>query len=76
MGICDDTKAGSTSEKSTIYVNADNEIVAEFAQGTIGGLTSKLEILRGDQVRILYEKTKHNVKYIFDDYEKDQLGAK
>lgn len=56
MGICDDTKAATTGEMGTRYVNVDNKIVAEFEQGKIGGLTRKLEILHGDLVRILYEK--------------------
>lgn len=67
MGILPQIKEAGTGEKGTRYVDADGRVKAEFAKGEFGGLTTDLEILRGDLVRILYDSTKSDVEYIFGD---------
>jgi 2-polyprenyl-6-methoxyphenol hydroxylase-like FAD-dependent oxidoreductase len=68
MGIYDEIKQSNTGEVGTHYVDKDNNITASFEQGEKGGLTSELEILRGDLVQILYNHTKDGVEYRFGDY--------
>jgi len=68
MGILEKIKAATTGETGTRYVDRGNETIAEFKVGEIGGLTSELEILRGDLVEILYRCTKDKVRYIFGDF--------
>lgn len=68
MGIFEQIREKTTGEIGTRYVDKNNETVAEFKAGEIGGLTSELEILRGDLVQILYNHTKDKINYIFDDF--------
>jgi len=68
MGIYEKIQKATTGEIGTRYVDRNNEPIAEFKAGEIGGLTSELEILRGDLVEILYHTTKDKVRYIFGDF--------
>lgn len=66
MGIEDAIKAADTGEVGVQFVNQDNEVEASFPKDNPNGLTSELEILRGDLVQILYDLTKDAVRYQFD----------
>jgi 2-polyprenyl-6-methoxyphenol hydroxylase-like FAD-dependent oxidoreductase len=70
MGIEDDIRAGSTGEKGLRFVDRHGMTKAEFPAGSsdMDGFTAELEILRGDLVRILYDKTREGTEYIFGDY--------
>lgn len=67
MGIEEQILAANTTEIGTRFVNIKNQTVAEFPKDDPQGLTQELEILRGDLVKILYDHTKNNVRYIFGD---------
>lgn len=68
MNLEDQIRAANTTEIGIRFVNVKNEIIAEFPVGSSLSMTQELEILRGDLVKILYDHTKDNVKYIFGDY--------
>lgn len=70
MGIENGIRASSTGEKGLRFVDRQNVTKAEFPAGTSDsdGFTAELEILRGDLVRILYDKTRDGIEYIFGDY--------
>lgn len=80
MGILDAVKAANTTEAGTLWVDKHNQVTASFPKESAAGLTQELEILRGDLVNILYERTRHNVTYRFDDsirqLEQDEQGAR
>lgn len=73
MGLLDDIKRSSTTEKGTLFIGQDGTPFATFPadQGTWEGqsasLTSNIEILRGDLVAILYKTTRDhpNIHYYF-----------
>ncbi|UHG93916.1 FAD-dependent monooxygenase [Spirosoma oryzicola] len=67
MGILDQIKAANTGEIGTQWVDKDNQVTASFPKEGANSLTQELEIVRGDLVNILYELTKENVTYRFDD---------
>ncbi len=68
MGIYDQIKQAGTGEVGTHYVDKDGNITATFDMGEFGGLTSELEILRGNLVEILFHLTKSKVHYRFADH--------
>lgn len=70
MGIENDIKAASTGEKGLRFVDEHNTVKAEFPASTSGvdSFTAELEILRGDLARILYDQTRNNTEYLFDDH--------
>lgn len=68
MGIEGEILAANTGEIGVQFINRHNRIKAAFPKGNGGGLTSELEILRGDLVSILYEHTKADVDYQFGKY--------
>ncbi|PTS94450.1 FAD-binding monooxygenase [Pedobacter sp. HMWF019] len=68
MGIEKDILAANTGEIGLQFVDKDNHVKAAFPRDGSDGFTSEAEILRGDLVNILYEKTKDNVRYIFNKY--------
>jgi 2-polyprenyl-6-methoxyphenol hydroxylase-like FAD-dependent oxidoreductase len=62
MGLLDTVKALCVAEKGADVVDTNGKLVAHFgvnkADGTSrGGLTSEYEIMRGDLVNVLYEKS-------------------
>lgn len=73
MGLLDEIKRASTTEKGTRFIGSNGASLATFPakegtwEGQSASLTSNIEILRGDLVAILYNATKHypNVKYHF-----------
>lgn len=67
MGIEQQIKDANTGEVGTQWVNEKNQVTASFPKGSAGGLTQELEIVRGDLVTILYDQTRQDVTYYFDD---------
>ena len=70
MGLMNDIRQAHTGTHGMHVVNnAGKRLVsmgADAMNGS-GGLIAEIEILRGDLVRILYEATRNDVEYIFDD---------
>ncbi len=70
MGVLDEVRAAHTGARGMAFVNGDGKRTATMASdalGDSGGVIAELEILRGDLVRILYDKTAGDVEYLFDD---------
>lgn len=67
MGIEDAIRAANTSEAGLQFIGQDGEVAGAFPKdGSVSG-TRELEILRGDLVNILYNRTKQAVNYRFGD---------
>ncbi|MCX5200558.1 FAD-dependent monooxygenase [Streptomyces sp. NBC_00237] len=68
MGIMDEVRAHSTDMQTGSYVDADNKTVGELPAEIFGARTGEDdEIMRGDLARILYDRTRDDVEYLFDD---------
>ncbi len=67
MGIEEQIRAANTGEMGTHWVDKNNQIKASFPKDGANSLTQELEIVRGDLVQILYDLTKENMTYHFDD---------
>ncbi|WP_433262828.1 FAD-dependent monooxygenase [Actinosynnema sp. CS-041913] len=70
MGVLDEVRAAHTGARGMAFVNASGKRTATMASDTMGdsgGAIAEIEILRGDLVRILHDKTKDDVEYLFDD---------
>jgi 2-polyprenyl-6-methoxyphenol hydroxylase-like FAD-dependent oxidoreductase len=70
MGILDDVRQAHVGTRGMAYVDEDNRRLAGMRAdllGDSGGAIAELEILRGDLVRILYQATRDQVEYLFDD---------
>lgn len=69
MGLLDKVKNHLVDEAGVSFVNAQGKVQATIMANTSGqgaqSLTSEYELMRGDMVRILYDATKDDVKYIF-----------
>ena len=68
MDIEKEILAANTGEIGLQFVNKDNKIEAAFPKDDASSFTSEAEILRGDLVNILYNRTKDDVKYVFGKY--------
>jgi 2-polyprenyl-6-methoxyphenol hydroxylase-like FAD-dependent oxidoreductase len=70
MGIEGDIRAATTGEKGVRFVDRRDVTKVALPAGTSdsGGLTAELEILRGDLARILYDRTRDGVEYVFGDW--------
>ncbi len=68
MGIEEEILAANTGEIGLQFVDKNNNVKAAFPSDGAGSFTSEAEILRGDLVNILYQKTKDAVKFIFGKY--------
>ncbi|MBE9600807.1 FAD-dependent monooxygenase [Pedobacter sp. MC2016-24] len=68
MDIEKEILKANTGEIGLQFVNRDNKIEAAFPMGDGDSFTSEAEILRGDLVNILYNRTKDQVNYIFGKY--------
>lgn len=71
MDIEKDILTANTGEIGLQFIDSDNNVKASFPADGASSFTSEAEILRGDLVHILYNKTKDNVSYIFGKYIKD-----
>lgn len=67
MDIEQAIQAANTGEIGTQWVDKHNQVKASFPREGASSLTQELEIVRGDLVQILYEKTRHHVVYRFND---------
>lgn len=68
MGIEEIIRERNTTEIGLRFVNTSNETVAEFPKESPLSMTQDLEILRGDLVQILYDHTKDDVEYRFNEH--------
>ncbi|KAF2709287.1 FAD/NAD(P)-binding domain-containing protein [Pleomassaria siparia CBS 279.74] len=71
MGLVPIIKAKHTTEEGISFIYADGKTKASFpATGNTEkqSITSEFEILRGDLAEILYDLTKEDTKYVFDEY--------
>lgn len=66
MGIEPEIRAADTGELGVRFVDKNDVTKAELPKGESNIGTSELEILRGDLAEILYNHTKKNVEYIFN----------
>jgi 2-polyprenyl-6-methoxyphenol hydroxylase-like FAD-dependent oxidoreductase len=64
MGLLEEVRKFETRAGKIAVVNKNNKKVASFPDGFTSG---ELEIMRGDLANVLYEATRENVEYIFDD---------
>ncbi|NUT97619.1 MAG: hypothetical protein HOY78_36910 [Saccharothrix sp.] len=70
MGVLDQVRAAHTGARGMSFVNAEGKRTATMtsdSMGDSGGVIAEIEILRGDLVEILYNRTKDDVEYLFDD---------
>jgi 2-polyprenyl-6-methoxyphenol hydroxylase-like FAD-dependent oxidoreductase len=70
MGILPDVRRCHTGARGMAFVDGTGRRTAVMSAellGDSGGAVADLEILRGDLVRILYEATRADVEYLFDD---------
>ncbi|KAJ5904381.1 hypothetical protein N7504_006764 [Penicillium tannophilum] len=69
MGLIDAIRSKLVDEDGVAFVDSEGKVHATIMANKTGkgaqSLTSEYEIMRGDLVRILYDATKDNVKYIF-----------
>ncbi|MFG3349598.1 FAD-dependent monooxygenase [Streptomyces sp. NPDC048018] len=68
MGILDEVRAHSTDMAGGSYVDSEGRTVGELPAAIFGGREEQdEEIMRGDLARILYERTREDVEYVFGD---------
>ncbi|MGW2204360.1 FAD-dependent monooxygenase [Streptomyces sp. NPDC001774] len=68
LGILDEIRAGSTDMAGGSYVDAKGRTVGQMPAEIFGGRVEQDdEIMRGDLARILYERTREDVEYLFGD---------
>ncbi|MGJ6960922.1 FAD-dependent monooxygenase [Streptosporangium sp. G11] len=63
-GILDDIRREQTNMGAMAYVNGAGKKISSMPADVFSG---DVEILRGDLARILYERTRDHVEYVFDD---------
>lgn len=71
MGLEAIIKSKHTTEEGLSFVDAHGKEFAAFpstGDTEKQSLTSEFEILRGDLAEILFDATKNNVEYVFDEY--------
>ncbi|MFG2870669.1 FAD-dependent monooxygenase [Streptomyces sp. NPDC048338] len=68
MGVWDEIVAASTDMDGGSYVDDEGRTVGELPAEIFGGRAGQDdEIMRGDLARILYERTRDDVEYLFGD---------
>lgn len=70
MGVMEAIKQAHTGARGMSVVNSAGKRLSSMTSETMngsGGLIAEIEILRGDLVHILYDATRSDVEYIFDD---------
>ncbi|MFC9241308.1 FAD-dependent monooxygenase [Streptomyces decoyicus] len=68
MGILEDIRRASTDMQTGAYVNDDGKRIATLPADIFGARVGRDdEIMRGDLARILYERTRADVEYLFGD---------
>ena len=69
MGLLESIRQAHTGTRGMSVVNSAGKRLASMESDLMdgsGGLIAEIEILRGDLVHILYEATRNEVEYIFD----------
>lgn len=64
MGLLEEIRKYETRSEKVSMVNKHHQVVARMPDGFTSG---ELEILRGDLAAVLYNATRQNAEYIFDD---------
>jgi 2-polyprenyl-6-methoxyphenol hydroxylase-like FAD-dependent oxidoreductase len=76
MGLLEQVQARATAMGEMTYVNEVGKSVAVMKSTVLSG---ELEVLRGDLVEILYDATRAEVEYLFDDsiafFTQDDIGV-
>lgn len=68
MGILDEIRADSTDMRGGSYVDDSGRTIGELPADIFGGRVEEDdEIMRGALARILYDRTRDDVEYLFDD---------
>lgn len=68
MGLLEDVRRMRTHVRAGSVVNAAGKKVASMDGDTFGGrVHGDAELLRGDLLRLLYDRTEQEVEYLFDD---------
>ncbi|MFD9242307.1 FAD-dependent monooxygenase [Streptomyces sp. NPDC059556] len=68
MGILDEIRARSTDMRGGSYVDDRGRTIGELPADVFGGRVEEDdEIMRGELARILHERTRDDVEYLFDD---------
>jgi 2-polyprenyl-6-methoxyphenol hydroxylase-like FAD-dependent oxidoreductase len=70
MGLMERVRQAHTGAQGMYIVDSAGKRLVRMGSDAMngsGGLIAEIEILRGDLVRILYEATRDDVEYIFDD---------
>ncbi|MEN3305468.1 MAG: hypothetical protein V7603_1670 [Micromonosporaceae bacterium] len=69
MGIMPEVRTQRVHELGFAYVNDAGKWLARMPADLFGGegIVAEVEILRGDLARILYDATRHETEYLFDD---------
>ncbi|WP_406043652.1 FAD-dependent monooxygenase [Micromonospora sp. NBC_00898] len=69
MGLTDSIRAACVREEGMAYVDARGELRARMPVHAFAGegIVADIEIERGDLARLLYEETRDDVEYVFDD---------
>lgn len=70
MGVLDEIRAAHTGARGMAFVNAEGKRTSTMAADTMGdsgGAIAEIEVLRGDLVRILHDRTADDGEYLFDD---------
>jgi 2-polyprenyl-6-methoxyphenol hydroxylase-like FAD-dependent oxidoreductase len=68
MGILEEVRRASTDMRGASFVNRDGKRLATMDADLFGGRAGEdVEIMRGDLTRILYEATRQDIEYIFND---------
>ena len=68
MGLLAEMRQASTDMRGTSFVNRFGKRLATMEADFFGGRESEdVEIMRGELARILYEATRHDAEYMFDD---------
>ncbi|MCQ4086374.1 FAD-dependent monooxygenase [Saccharibacillus sp. JS10] len=68
MGLEDQVRANTTTEKGTVFVNEKGKKVGAFPVEDSDGMTAELEILRGDLARIVLEALPDQVELRYSDW--------
>lgn len=69
MGILDDIKQAATAMRGSTLVNSKGKRLVDLADPNIFGMreAGDVEIMRGDLTDLLYQATKNNIEYLFND---------
>jgi 2-polyprenyl-6-methoxyphenol hydroxylase-like FAD-dependent oxidoreductase len=69
MGIMAEVRQASIKERGVAFVDESGRWLATMPADHFGGegIVAEIEILRGDLTRILYDATRYQTEYLFDD---------